>query len=88
MDEQLKREVRFITTRLGAMIREQAGAAVFDHVEQLRQLAKAIRAQHNRASIQSKRRLVAGLKTGEAYQVGDDVLSGVHHDPRRVRVRD
>ncbi|MEI6084115.1 MAG: phosphoenolpyruvate carboxylase [Verrucomicrobiota bacterium] len=69
MDEQLKQEVRFITTRLGAMIREQAGAAAFEQVEQLRQLAKTIRAQDNRGRLQSKRHLVAGLKTSEAHQV-------------------
>jgi phosphoenolpyruvate carboxylase len=69
MDEQLRQEVRFITTRLGDIIREQAGDAAFDHVEQLRQLAKAIRAQHDRPSIRAKRRLVAGLTTGEAYEV-------------------
>jgi phosphoenolpyruvate carboxylase len=61
--------VRFITTRLGGIIREQAGDAAFDHVEQLRQLAKAIRAQHDRGSIRAKRRLVAGLTAGEAYDV-------------------
>ena len=48
MDQQLRQEVRFITTRLGAIIREQAGAVAFDNVEQLRQLAKAIRAQRDR----------------------------------------
>lgn len=69
MDVQLKQDVRFITTRLGAMIREQAGDAAFDHVEQLRQLAKAIRAQHDQGSIRAKRRLVAELTVGEAYDV-------------------
>ncbi len=69
MDAELQREVRFITTRLGAILREQAGAAAFNHVEQLRQLSKAIRAQHDRASIRAKRRLVARLTTTQAYQV-------------------
>jgi phosphoenolpyruvate carboxylase len=69
MDGQLRQEVRFITTRLGAIIREQAGEAAFHHVEQLRQLSKAIRAQHDRVSIRAKRRLVAGLTTREAYEV-------------------
>ncbi|MCG3149783.1 MAG: Phosphoenolpyruvate carboxylase [Verrucomicrobiae bacterium] len=69
MDDQLRKEVRFVTTRLGAIIREQAGDGAFGHVEQLRQLAKAIRTQPDRASIRAKRRLVGRLTTGEAYAV-------------------
>ena len=69
MDPLLKKEVRFITTRLGDIIREQAGASTFGHIEQLRRLAKTIRAQHDRLSIRAKRRLVAGLKIHEAYDV-------------------
>ena len=65
----LKQEVRFLTTRLGDIIREQAGERVFSQIEQVRTLAKAIRAHHNRASIRAKRRLIAGLKTAEARQV-------------------
>lgn len=69
MDAQLKKEVRFLTTRLGAIIREQAGDRVFDHVEQIRQLAKSIRASHDPAVIRAKRRRIAGLTAAEAYQV-------------------
>ncbi|MBI5093663.1 MAG: phosphoenolpyruvate carboxylase [Candidatus Hydrogenedentes bacterium] len=70
MDEVLRREVRFITTRLGAIIREQAGnTPLFTHIEQLRTFAKAIRRHHDRASITAKRRLVAALSVSEAYQV-------------------
>ena len=69
MDQLLRQEVRFITTRLGAIIREQAGAAAFDNVEQLRQLAKAIRAQHDHASIRAKRRLVSRFTIAEAHTV-------------------
>ena len=69
MDTQLKKEVRFLTTRLGAIIREQAGDHVFNHVEQIRQLAKAIRGGHDLTIIRSKRRRIAGLTTAEAYQV-------------------
>jgi phosphoenolpyruvate carboxylase len=69
MDNQLRQEVRFITTRLGAIIGEQAGAAVFNHIERLRQLSKLIRTQHDPVSIRAKRRLVAGLTTREAFQV-------------------
>jgi phosphoenolpyruvate carboxylase len=69
MDATLRREVRFITTRLGNIIREQAGEIAFGHVERIRQLSKVIRSRHDRRSIRAKRRLVAALSTGEAYQV-------------------
>jgi len=70
MDEKLRREVRFLTTRLGAIIREQAGEDVFACVERLRQLSKAIRTAHDPAKIRTKRKLVAGLSATRAYQVG------------------
>ena len=69
MDRQLQREVRFLTSRLGDIIREQAGVRVFDRVERLRRLAKAIRAQPEQTTIKNKRRLVASLSLVEAYQV-------------------
>lgn len=69
MDPQLKQEVRFLTTRHGAIIREQAGERVFEQVEQIRKLAKAIRQRPEPASIRAKRRLIAGLNIREANQV-------------------
>jgi phosphoenolpyruvate carboxylase len=69
MDEQLRQEVRFLTSRLGGIVREQAGVRVFDRVERLRRLSKAIRAQPDPAAIRTKRRLVASLGLVEAYQV-------------------
>ncbi|MBL0059410.1 MAG: phosphoenolpyruvate carboxylase [Elusimicrobia bacterium] len=69
MDEPLRQEVRFITTRLGHMIREQSGEITYGHVEQLRHYAKAVRAKRDRGSIRAKRRLVAGLTAREAYNV-------------------
>jgi phosphoenolpyruvate carboxylase len=69
LDAILRTEVRFITTRLGDIIREQAGEVAFGHVEKMRQLSKAIRARHDRVSIRAKQRLVADLSTDEAYQV-------------------
>ena len=69
MDKKLREEVRFLTTRLGAIVREQAGETVFAHVEQLRQLSKAIRSEPERPEIQAKRRLVARLSVEEAYQI-------------------
>lgn len=69
MDDQLRREVRFITTRLGAIILEQAGETTFQQIEQLRQLSKTIRANQDRVSIRANRRLVGRLTTREAYRV-------------------
>ncbi|MBX7259332.1 MAG: phosphoenolpyruvate carboxylase [Candidatus Hydrogenedentes bacterium] len=70
MDKALRREVRFITTRLGEIIREQAGGpALFSYVEQLRKLSKAIRANHNEASIKAKRALVGRFSIKDADQV-------------------
>jgi phosphoenolpyruvate carboxylase len=43
VDETLRREVRFLTTRLGAIIREQCPSKTFDAIETLRGLAKQIR---------------------------------------------
>ncbi len=67
----MKQDVRFITTLLDAMTREQAGAAAFHHVEQLRQLAKAIRAQHGRGIIRSNRRLLAGVSAASLQRCLD-----------------
>ena len=69
MDSQLKSEVRFLTTRLGDILREQAGNRIFELVERLRRMSKDIRASQDHAAIMSKRQLVARLKTGEGYQV-------------------
>jgi phosphoenolpyruvate carboxylase len=43
MDEILRREVRLLTTRLGALAREQAGEETFHAIERLRQLSKQLR---------------------------------------------
>ena len=47
MNEQLRQEVRFLTTRLGAMVREQSGPEVFSAIEVLRKVAKQIRQNPN-----------------------------------------
>jgi phosphoenolpyruvate carboxylase len=48
MNEQLRQEVRFLTTRLGAIVREQSGPAVFSAIETLRKIAKQIRQNPSR----------------------------------------
>jgi phosphoenolpyruvate carboxylase len=43
MDEILRREVRLLTTRLGAIAREQGGEELFAAIERIRQLSKQLR---------------------------------------------
>jgi phosphoenolpyruvate carboxylase len=43
MDENLRREVRLLTTRLGALIQEQSGRKTFEAIETLRRLSKQLR---------------------------------------------
>ena len=43
MDENLRREVRLLTTRLGALIQEQCGRKTFEAIETLRRLSKQLR---------------------------------------------
>ena len=69
MDRQLRREVDFIVTRLGLIVREQAGASAFARVERLRRLSKAIRARRDPAAIRAKRELVGALSVGAARDV-------------------
>ena len=65
----LRGDLDFLTGRLDAIIREQAGPAVFRQVERLRRLARRVREDHDQPSIRAKRRLVAGLNEPTAYAV-------------------
>lgn len=58
MDDLLRREVRFLTTRLGAIVEEQCGPKTFEAIETLRQLAKRIR-QHARSELIAAKELAA-----------------------------
>src|SRR5688500_1404737 len=69
MDAQLKQEIRRLTTRLGVIIREQAGERIFNHVESIRKLAKAIRGHHNREDVAAARKLVQSFTVEAANQV-------------------
>ena len=69
MDSKLRSEVRFLTTRLGAIIREQEGDGTLQKIEQLRKLAKTIRLEPKRKSITAKQRIVEGLAPAEAYKI-------------------
>jgi phosphoenolpyruvate carboxylase len=66
----LPQEVRFLTTRLGDIIREQAGQRVFDHVEKMRRQTKAIRTRpKNQANIRQLQALVNKFSLDESYLV-------------------
>jgi phosphoenolpyruvate carboxylase len=54
---------------LGAIVREQAGDRIYDHIEQIRLLAKSVRATHDPIAIRAKRRRIAALTAAEAHQV-------------------
>ena len=69
VDPELKKDVRFLTSRLGAIIREQAGQPTFDTIERLRCLSRHVRAQHDAPSIAAKRRLVGSLTAAKACEV-------------------
>ena len=82
MNEQLRQEVRFLTTRLGAMVREQSGREVFSAIEVLRKAAKQIRQSPNLvgaghgapvpsqgAPLRTKERALNRLSVGQAAAV-------------------
>ncbi len=68
MDRKLRNEVRFITTRLGGIVRELAGDKVFRHVEQFRKLAKRTRHKPNPTKTSKLQQLAESLTVREAEQ--------------------
>ncbi|PYV18988.1 MAG: hypothetical protein DMG21_03120 [Acidobacteria bacterium] len=69
MDETGRHEVRFLTTRLGAIIREQCPAQTFGAIERLRGLAKQIRQNADPRLVRSKERVVGSLPLERAAEV-------------------
>ena len=69
MDELLRHEVRLLTTRLGAVVREQCGPAVFDAIENLRSLAKKSRQDAVPGVIQQIEAQVEQLSLDQASEV-------------------
>ncbi len=69
MNKQLRQEVRFLTTRLGAMVREQSGREVFSAIEVLRKVAKQIRQSPNPRLLEAKERAIQRLSPEEAAAV-------------------
>jgi phosphoenolpyruvate carboxylase len=69
MDERLRREVRFLTTRLGAIVKEQCGPETFAAVENLRQLSKQIRHHVDPQLLEAKQQEVERLTLARARDV-------------------
>ncbi|MFB3921274.1 MAG: phosphoenolpyruvate carboxylase [Terriglobia bacterium] len=69
MDETLRREVRLLTTRLGAIVREQCGEKTFAAIESLRQLSKQIRQHVDPQLLKAKQREVDRLPLVRATEV-------------------
>ena len=69
LSEILAQEIEHLTGRLDAMIREQAGEAVFGHLDQIRRLAAATRRRRDHASSRAGLGVIARLSVGEAYQI-------------------
>jgi phosphoenolpyruvate carboxylase len=69
MNETLRQEVRFLTTRLGAMVQEQCGARTFQAIEHLRKLARQIRQNPDPQLLELKESAVRQLSSGRATEV-------------------
>ena len=67
--KELRSDVRWLTSRLGGIIREQAGATTLARIEKLRSLCRAIRTNHDPADIRRKRSLIKRLSTAQAYDI-------------------
>jgi phosphoenolpyruvate carboxylase len=69
MNEPLRQEVRFLTTRLGAIVQEQCGAKTFEAIERLRKLAKQIRKKPDPELLEIKESAVRELSSRRATEV-------------------
>jgi phosphoenolpyruvate carboxylase len=69
MDEALRKEVRLLTTRLGAIVQEQCGPKTFAAIESLRQLSKQIRQRIEPGLLKVKQREVDRLPLARATEV-------------------
>lgn len=70
MDQRLRRDVRFLTTLLGEIIQEQEGKGLIQLLENIRSLAKAIRAEHRPELAKKMERIIQSLSLSQAYKVG------------------
>ncbi len=66
---ELRKDVRFLTTLLGDVIREQEGEKLFTKIEEIRGLAKNIRQDPRPGLIEDQKKLIASLDLDEAYKI-------------------
>lgn len=69
MSDILKQEIAFLTGRLDAIIREQAGERVFRQFHQIRDRSIAARQHDAPASLKTSPTLIKRLRVEEAYQI-------------------
>jgi phosphoenolpyruvate carboxylase len=67
--DSLKKDVRFLTTLLGDVIREQEGERLFNKVEEIRSLAKAVRSNPKPAPVADLKKIIRSLDISEAYKI-------------------
>ncbi|OIO38062.1 MAG: phosphoenolpyruvate carboxylase [Candidatus Omnitrophica bacterium CG1_02_46_14] len=66
---QLKKDIRFLTTLLGDVIREQEGEEFFLKIEQIRKFAREIREKKNPELIDQQKKIIQSLRIEEAYKI-------------------
>ncbi|MBI3252708.1 MAG: phosphoenolpyruvate carboxylase [Candidatus Omnitrophica bacterium] len=65
----LRKDVRFLTTLLGDVIREQEGDLFFQKIEEIRRLAKNIRRDPSADLIAGQKKRIESLTLDEAYKI-------------------
>jgi len=69
MNDALRREIQFLTSRLGVIVREQCGHETYEAIETLRKLAKQIRRNPNPRLIEAVESTLSRLSTRQATDV-------------------
>jgi phosphoenolpyruvate carboxylase len=69
LDDLLTTEIEQLTSRLDAVIREQEGERVFQHLAQIRELSNVSQHHDDRASLQARKTLISHLSVTEAYKI-------------------
>lgn len=88
--DQLKKDVRFLTTLLGNVIREQEGEKLFQKIERIRGLTKEIRRSPTPALITKQKKLIRSLNLNEAHKIARAFtiyfqLTNIAEEMQRVR---
>ncbi len=92
--EPLRKDVRFLTTLLGDVIREQEGERLFKKIEKIRSLAKDIRQNPSPSLIARQKKIIRSLRHSEAYKIARSFtihfqLVNIAEELQRVRrIRD